>query len=438
VSTTPTFWGPDAIGVSNYIGAGGDSVQPPLQPRPELHAVYWPARMAELRLAAISAPNDATSVVDLTPFAGDGELDGDGGEFFRRFDRARLLVHASGVVIVLPTDEKTDVFVYEISGAELELAATGTMPFGIEGTNLSVMERRSPTMGWPRVTLVGDQLVFQSREDGSATFELAEIEGGDVRHRQSVHRGRAVEVGPLRTLGTIVVSERVVEDSGGFSYLLDRLDLTDPGRPVHLRSVNVPGAVIASSEDGRQLVSVGYERARMTGVTTCCPGGGGCGSMVDTCDVTHERISVVDVGDDDGAYELTTLVPEAPLGLTAVAPAGLTAFGSSGSLAEWPAPETAELVSVAIDRNGDLSVFRQPIAAAPSGYQTPFIARNETHVALVADYGMSLAVLAATPDGVFGTPELLQTYVSDLAMTAETLLVATGTNGVLAVPLTGR
>lgn len=311
------------------------------------------------------------------------------------------------------------------------------MPFGIEGVNLSVMERRSPPMGWPRVALVGDRLVFQSRRDGSVTFELAEIVGEDVRHRESVNRGRAVEAGPLRTLGHMVVSERVVEDSGEFSYLLDRLDLGDPDAPVHLRSVNVPGAVIGSSEDGRRLLSVGFAREVMTGVTSCCPGGGGCGSMVDTCEVTHERISLVDVGDDDAAFELTRLVPDKPLGLTAVASAGPEAFGAGGPFAEWPAPESAELVSIAINSAGNLSVFRQPVAADPSGYQSPFMAKNDTHVAFVTGYGTGIAVLTATLDGVFGTPELQTTPVFDLAMTADTLLVATGTNGVLAVPLDG-
>ena len=101
--TTPAYWSVDPRGMSDYFGAGGDSVQPDLQPRPALHAdrvarvgesgigslaVDWPSRSAEVRIAPLASPNDASSVADLTPYARQGELDGDGGAFFRRFEAA--------------------------------------------------------------------------------------------------------------------------------------------------------------------------------------------------------------------------------------------------------------------------------------------------------------------------------------------------------------
>jgi hypothetical protein len=58
--------------------------------------------------------------------------------------------------------------------------------------------------------------------------------------------------------------------------------------------------------------------------------------MVDTCEVTRERVSLVEVTDDDAATRLDELLPEAPLGFNApVTPNALGAFGSVGALDTW-------------------------------------------------------------------------------------------------------
>jgi hypothetical protein len=453
--------------MSDYVGAGGDSIQPDLQPRPEQHAdrlalvgdqvaslaVDWPSRTAEVRLAPQASPNDATDVIDLTEYARRGELDGDGGEFFRRFDRASLFVRGSDAVVVLPTDVDTDVIVYETGAEVLELAAHAVLPFGAEGVNLSVSERKSPPMAWPRVALVGEYLVFQARRAGSATFELVDLRTLDQARSVSVARGNALETGPVRELDGMAVSERRIKtpgESGEFSYVLDRIDLRNPDEPEHRVSLNVPGPVIAASSDGQRLVTIGYERAVVQGVTTCCPGAGGCGGMIDTCEVTRERISLVELGDDDSVRTLDELVPDVPLGLNAVTANGRGAFGSAGLFGPWPLPEVAEVVFLGDLDGDDLELSRQSIdGTAGGGDSIPFMAQNETHVALPvflpSNGEPGIAMLPATPDGSFGTatvtPLVRETTalfwprVADLAITADTLFVATNSNGIQPLPL---
>jgi hypothetical protein len=102
--TTPTYWGVDPNGMSSYFGAGGDSVQPELQPRPEHHAdrialvgddeiaslaVDWPSRSAEVRVAPMSVTERrprASPISCRTPSG--ASSDGDAGAFFRRFGRS--------------------------------------------------------------------------------------------------------------------------------------------------------------------------------------------------------------------------------------------------------------------------------------------------------------------------------------------------------------
>jgi hypothetical protein len=454
--TTPGYWASEPRGMSDYIGAGGDSVQPDLQPRPALHAdrvvrvgdseiaslaVDWPSRTAEVRIAPLAAPNEASSLADLTQHAGQGELDGDGGTFFRRFEGASLHAHGSDLVVVIPAPSGAEVLLYETRGG-LELAASTTLPFGIESGYFVSSEIRSPPVGWPRAALIGDALVFQARDHGSVTFEVVDLgTRGQIRHIASVKRGKALAAGPLREIAGMAVSERRVETpgkGGEYSFLLDRLDVTEPNAPVHLRSLNVPGPVIAATADAQRLISVGFERAVVKGVTTCCPGGGGCGAMIDTCEVTRERLSLVEVT-GDAANTVDTLIPEKPLGFNAVEPNALGAFGAGTSSYD------AELVAITGIDSHNLEVVRQPVEATTGGYQSPFMAANGAYVAIPTDYGAGVAVASATPDGAFGAPrvtafvpepgELFGPAVSDLLMTDAELFVASGSHGIVTLPL---
>ena len=117
----------------------------------------------------------------------------------------------------------------------------------------------------------------------------------------------------------------------------------------------------------------------------------------------------------------------------------LGAFGAGTS------SYNAELVSITGIDGHNLKVFRQPVEATTGGYQSPFMAANGAFVAIPTDYGAGFAVASVTPDGVFGTPrvtplapeqgELFGPRVSDLLMTDAELFVASGSHGILALPL---
>jgi len=450
--TVPNFWFPNIDGMSDYIGAGGDSQQPPVLPRPSAHAdrmavigdslavlaLHWPSRTAELRVAPVSAPNASTGFADLSQLiAMPEELAGDQGGFFIRLERASLFGFESRILLVAPADQRTDVLVFDIEGGAPVLAGRAELPFGAENMNLAVPLRPDPPMGWPRVAVAGSTLVFQARRN-TPTFEIVDLRTPSaIRHVATLERGSSDYIGPLRSSGNIVYSDRRVPvgASGEVAYFLDRVDVSDPATPRHLRSVNLPGPVIATQSGGRRLLAAGFRRSRVQGVTTCCPGAGGCASsaMIDTCEVTREEISLVELADDDSAPTLDSLPPASPLGLSALLSHDLGTFAvQAGDTNTAP---RHEIVAIGDFTSGKVSLQAAPVAAQ-TDWSVKLAAGNTTHVAFAADYGQSVVILQRLDGMGLGAARVAPVPRSlDFAMTPDSLLVATGMQGIVSVPL---
>lgn len=456
----PNFWLPYGSNMSDYVGAGGDSQQPPLQPRPALHAdrvgidanriaslaIWWPARSAELRVAPVDSPNQETGVADLTMLAAAGELDGDGSAFFRRFESAKLMVFEGKALVVLPSDTVVDVAVYDITTGKPAIGAHATLPFGVKDGNVYV----DPTaigMGHPRVVRLGSTLVFEALGADGPTFEIVSLaDPTKVAHLATLKRGPSDYVGPLKVAGSIVMSERRVPspgEPGKVSYWLDRVDLSDVSHPKPLVTVNVPAPIVASRSDAKRFLTLGFARGIVKGVATCCPGAGGCSSsaMTDECEVTTERTAVVDVADDGSIPTLDSAPNVPPLGLAAIAANATGAFGVVGWLGDGNPPSITEVVSVGSLASAKIQIARKTIATQPDT-QLGRLEATASHLAFTVGFGASVVMVPLSGES-FGAEKVasVASYGAgpgsavDLALTADKLFVATGVGGILSFDL---
>lgn len=132
---------------------------------------------------------------------------------------------------------------------------------------------------------------------GGCTMDLGWGWGG---YYGGYSRGSSVAL----TDGDLVISQHAVpttDPNGSVQYYLDRIDVSDPGRPRVLPAINIPGAVVHYDAATAELVTLDYERTLEPGSSYADCNRGAYGSYsteAQACEIYRRSLSALSLQGD--------------------------------------------------------------------------------------------------------------------------------------------
>jgi hypothetical protein len=131
-----------------------------------------------------------------------------------------------------------------------------------------------------RIVQVGSSLVLHRNDwdwddddvqTSTAAFEVVDLsDPANPVHVATLERPDAFQHGALVVFDDIVASwhaKAVTPDASKIAFYLERLDLGDPGDPVALARVNVPGVIIGYNDAEQRAVTVGFQIEHDEGIS---------------------------------------------------------------------------------------------------------------------------------------------------------------------------
>jgi hypothetical protein len=314
-------------------------------------------------------------------------------------------------------------------------------------------------------TMVASGRVVEWVQDGyrvaSSKLEVADLSNPTSPRVTSVPLPASLGFTGLLTSGSIVAtshSEPSPAGNGRVRFYLDRVDVSDPRAPFALRSVNVPGSLIAYDAESSNAVTSDYRNVEVRATQKVCNeqygGWFDVGGLVNdyettlgTCTVVEQTLRLVHVEDD-----VATVIDSETLGLGEVV--GNTALGDDRLFVTVNRPyyyyyygeggygyssfseRKLAVITLSGLQSGDFASARLELDAGDNWGYVPLVARG-TKAVLSTGFRGKLAVITADDPA---RPALLREaelsgYVQDLDIAGDSAVASLGFDGAQSISL---